>query len=1008
MARLKRLYVLNVLYCCSNEAPADQGGRDQGRVNRGDVMRYHVVLLSVISVVLVSAPAVAQTTIGSEFLINTSTTGMQRDADVAANIYGDFVVVWTSPAAGNDDVVARLYDGSGTPVSGEITVAATAENEGKPAVAVFPDGSFVVAYVLDPAAGYDAVWMRRFAADGSPLGGAFLFDGFSSTTMRDPAVGAAADGEFVVAVAAGSHVQVRRFDAAGSSLGGAIQVNVDVVNAKLYPDVAVLPDKGFIVAWTSYDQDGDHYGVNCRRFDWSGAGGSEIQVNDYTIAAQNNAAIGVQSDGAYVIAWNSDGQDGSFAGVFARMFSATDVKLGTEFQVNTYVTQNQYWPRIAVNGQDRFTITWYSALQDGSSNGVYAQDFDASGTFVGSEYQVNTTTAGTQTSPRIAVGGQRQIIVWEGDGGDPDSFGIQGQWFTAPPSAPDLYVTGISCPAEFGGGAAAFPCTVTVHNEGVDAGSFDVTVHISDDSEITDVDTVLDSFPVGGLVAGADFTGILGVEIPPETPAGQFWIGAIADAGNDVTEADENNNTASTPVMYVMPDLSVSALSCPAEIRDGSAAFPCTVTVHNGGPDTGSFGVRLHLSTDDEITGADAVLDSFTVASLAEQADTTVVLADVLLPGMPNGRLWIGAVADAGNDIVESDEDNNTAAASFVNQVPVIASLQDVHGDQGGQLHLAWWASPPDTVPDGTITEYTVWRAIDVDQGATMLAAGALSLEEYIALDTAPKKAPPVVRHDLLGKRTIFWELVGTQPAYFLPGYSMAVPTLFDSTALNTDYHYVQVIAHLAEPWPYYVSAVDSARSTDDLAPGALKNLAADYGAAGVDLAWDDAPEADFQVYRVYRGSDPDFVVGPGSLVVETADSQWTDAASDPWEHHYKVSAVDHAGNEGPAVAPDNVSDVPGSFRPHRNALHDPVPNPFNPATVLSFDLTAAGRTRLVIYDVAGRRVTILVDGHRAAGRHEVTWDGRDARGRELASGVYFYRLDAGSFGETKRMVLMR
>ena len=83
-------------------------------------------------------------------------------------------------------------------------------------------------------------------------------------------------------------------------------------------------------------------------------------------------------------------------------------------------------------------------------------------------------------------------------------------------------------------------------------------------------------------------------------------------------------------------------------------------------------------------------------------------------------------------------------------------------------------------------------------------------------------------------------------------------------------------------------------------------------------------------------------------------------------------------------------------------------PNPFNPATTIRFTLGEAVRVRLRIYDVSGRFVRELTDGRRGAGQHSETWDGMDQAGRGVSSGVYFYRLEAGSFIETKKMVLAR
>jgi len=93
---------------------------------------------------------------------------------------------------------------------------------------------------------------------------------------------------------------------------------------------------------------------------------------------------------------------------------------------------------------------------------------------------------------------------------------------------------------------------------------------------------------------------------------------------------------------------------------------------------------------------------------------------------------------------------------------------------------------------------------------------------------------------------------------------------------------------------------------------------------------------------------------------------------------------------------------------PTHFALHDAVPNPFNPQTRLSFSLPRSCHVRLTIYDVRGRLVTTLRDTDYGPGRHDVVWTGLNASGRPVASGVYLYRIEAGRFSETKRMVLIK
>ncbi len=83
-------------------------------------------------------------------------------------------------------------------------------------------------------------------------------------------------------------------------------------------------------------------------------------------------------------------------------------------------------------------------------------------------------------------------------------------------------------------------------------------------------------------------------------------------------------------------------------------------------------------------------------------------------------------------------------------------------------------------------------------------------------------------------------------------------------------------------------------------------------------------------------------------------------------------------------------------------------PNPFNPSTRIPFEMTRGGQVSLSIYDVAGRRVRAVLDRVLPAGLHEAEWDGRDQDGRAVASGVYFYRMQAGARTETRRMVLVK
>ncbi len=93
---------------------------------------------------------------------------------------------------------------------------------------------------------------------------------------------------------------------------------------------------------------------------------------------------------------------------------------------------------------------------------------------------------------------------------------------------------------------------------------------------------------------------------------------------------------------------------------------------------------------------------------------------------------------------------------------------------------------------------------------------------------------------------------------------------------------------------------------------------------------------------------------------------------------------------------------------PQELRLSHNYPNPFNPLTHIEFDLPHRSYVTLEIFNVLGEKVVKLLDKRLAAGRYSIHWDGRDSRGRSVASGVYLYRLTAGDFSQTRKMVLMR
>jgi hypothetical protein len=109
------------------------------------------------------------------------------------------------------------------------------------------------------------------------------------------------------------------------------------------------------------------------------------------------------------------------------------------------------------------------------------------------------------------------------------------------------------------------------------------------------------------------------------------------------------------------------------------------------------------------------------------------------------------------------------------------------------------------------------------------------------------------------------------------------------------------------------------------------------------------------------------------------------------------------------AVAPAQTAILGGGLPLAAMALGQNYPNPFNPETNIRFELSEASDVMLAVYDLAGQVVRTLVgDQYLAAGVHKVVWDGRNTRGEQVGSGVYFYQLRAGSFTAIKKMTLLQ
>ncbi len=283
---------------------------------------------------------------GGEFMVHTFTDNNQFHPSVAPLADGGFVVTWTGPDQQFSDsyglgIYAQRFDDQGMRVGPETEVPhELIRDQLHSSVATLTDGSFVVSWTYNTTgAADDEVYVRRFGADGEMLTYDILaHDSFEPFEQTLSSVAALADGGFVVTWqsraerpwdgdGSANGIFGQRFDVDGNRVGSKFQVNTEANDDQTAPSVAGLPDGGFIVTWTSTNQDGSGLGVYGQLFDADGQKiGDETLINE-TVAGDQSSwldngafATTVLSDGTIVSAFSGPQNNGD---VFVRLFNST-------------------------------------------------------------------------------------------------------------------------------------------------------------------------------------------------------------------------------------------------------------------------------------------------------------------------------------------------------------------------------------------------------------------------------------------------------------------------------------------------------------------------------------------------------------------------------------------------------------------------------------------------------------------------------------------------------------
>ena len=367
---------------------------------------------------------------------------------------GNFVITWTDTSNGSS-VRAQIVDHNGSTIGSEFVVNTTTKtNQHAPQTSALANGNFVVTWEDDAHSG--DVRAQIFNPSGHKVGAEFVVNTTTTGAQDTPSITALANGGFVVTwhdkTSTSGDIKAQIFGAGGSKAGSEFVVNTTTKSTQTTPSITALADGGFVVTWVDSshvagDKSGSAVSGQIFAADGSKTGG-EFLVNAITNSDQNAPTITALTGGGFVVAWEDfSGQvgDNDSSGIVAQIFNDQGQKVGDQFLVNTTTTGPQLAPRITALADGKFVVVWdsYNNPTPDSQGAptLLGQALDAGGNKVGHEFQINSQPENDRTFPSIAaLPDGRFVVSWtdlSGQGPDTDGFGVKAQIFTVTTTGAD-------------------------------------------------------------------------------------------------------------------------------------------------------------------------------------------------------------------------------------------------------------------------------------------------------------------------------------------------------------------------------------------------------------------------------------------------------------------------------------------------------------------------------------------------------------------------------------------